>query len=975
MHRLLLWAIAGGAALAVCFWATPAWGYLGILQSLGQVTGSSKFIVVLEVEKVSRENKVIVYKKTADLKGSSAALELKHHIAGGEDACDAEAILAWAAPGKTAIFFHDGAHGLVCIGRHWHACAAGKEQPWWTMTRAAHEQSYAYLGSTSKLRSHVAAILEGKTVVVTALDNCELVAYRYLATRELPRAASCPVWRIKAGLQIGGWPRDGVPGAGDAKDVPAWAQALGHADGKRRTEAAAELGRIGPEAAKALPALRKALQDQDPLARLSAAASLVQIDPDTRAGLAVLVAALKDDDAKIRRMAAELLGDIGPDASLASAALGLALQDADLGVRWMAADSLGQIGPGAEPAVPALIETLKDKTIRSAAASALGAIGPAARAAASPLAAALDEADLAYRWTLVAALARIGGPGARPAVPFLVKAIANKRDTDMNCYRALILLEFLGTDGQDAAAAVRAGIQSGRLQRGWLTTTLSRIDPKGAVPLMIADLDSEGVGGALKRYAAAYLGAVGPLAKDALPALTAAAPREPATDFSRICAWAAALVRGDHQAAVPLLLEGLKADSHGYLHRFSREALERLGPEARPALGALLEAAQERDAKVRRSAASVLKRLGLTGWIGYTEFRTDLPGGRHPNQASMRAFIVQADGTRRRALGEDLTAKPDNWTQFAGWSPDGRLAIFTHSANKPDNAALEEKQRTFRFEGRSCDSYFFDTATEQLINVTAVERVSSHNWALSFWPGDPKRLKMIALVAGNWRPYSMDLDGRNKKDLAKDSAAYVYGVSVSPDGKRLAYTIDYQLYLADADGSNARHIPTGHAFNFVPQWSPDSQWLLLLAGEHYNCHPHVLTRDGKDLHKVGDRKGYRGVVDFLDVPDYHGGSSDVPAWSPDGKWIYFTAKIGESVELMRASLDGKEQQLSHTKPGSLNYHPALSPSGQWIVFGSTRSGVRQLYVMPAEGGAALPITSVERGHTAMWAYWQAGAKR
>jgi hypothetical protein len=43
--------------------------------------------------------------------------------------------------------------------------------------------------------------------------------------------------------------------------------------------------------------------------------------------------------------------------------------------------------------------------------------------------------------------------------------------------------------------------------------------------------------------------------------------------------------------------------------------------------------------------------------------------------------------------------------------------------------------------------------------------------------------------------------------------------------------------------------------------------------------------------------------------------------------------------------------------------------------GSNRSGVRQLYVMPAEGGAALPITRVERGHAAMWAYWQAETKR
>jgi TolB protein len=389
----------------------------------------------------------------------------------------------------------------------------------------------------------------------------------------------------------------------------------------------------------------------------------------------------------------------------------------------------------------------------------------------------------------------------------------------------------------------------------------------------------------------------------------------------------------------------------------------------------LLEAAQDKDAKVRQSARSVLKRLGLTGWIGYTEYRADLPGGRHPNQASMRAFMVQADGTRRRALGEELTGKPDTWTQFAGWSPDGRLAIFYSCANKPDNAALEEKQQTFRFEGRSSDCYFFDLAIAQLTNITAPQRVSPYNTGLSFWPGDPKKLKFTALVDGRWRPFSMDLNGHNKQDLSKGSATYVYGVNVSPDGKRQAYTIDYQLFLADADGSSARHIPTGHGFNFVPQWSPDGEQLLFLAGEHYNCHPHVLNKDGKELRRVGNRHGYKGVVDILDVPDYHGGSSDLPAWSPDGKWIYYTAKVGDSVELMRTSLEGNEQQLTRSKPGTLHYHTAVSPSGQWIVFGSTCSGARNLYVMPAGGGEALAITNMQRGQAAMWAYWQAEAKR
>lgn len=389
---------------------------------------------------------------------------------------------------------------------------------------------------------------------------------------------------------------------------------------------------------------------------------------------------------------------------------------------------------------------------------------------------------------------------------------------------------------------------------------------------------------------------------------------------------------------------------------------------AAAAIPARPTAAQDPDAKVQR--------LGPMGWIGYTELRTNLPGGRHANEATKRACMVQADGSKRRVLGLELTDKPDSWTQFSGWSPDGKLAILLRASNPSDNAALEEKQSDFRMERRTCDGYLFNLATEKLTNMTAIERVSPNNVGLSFWPGEPHRLRFLALVGGRWRPYSMDLDGKNKKDLAKESGNLVHGASISPDGKRLAYEKDgYQLFLADADGGNARHIPTGHPFNFIPMWSPDGNWVLFLAGEHYNCHPHVLSKDGKELRKVGDRKGYKGVVDFLDVPDFHQGSSDLPCWSPDSKAIYFTARIGKSVEIMRTTPDGKERQLTHSKPGVLHYHTAVSPNGQWLVFGSTRSGVRQLYVMPTDGGEALAITSVQSGHAAMWPYWQTDSSR
>ena len=61
--------------------------------------------------------------------------------------------------------------------------------------------------------------------------------------------------------------------------------------------------------------------------------------------------------------------------------------------------------------------------------------------------------------------------------------------------------------------------------------------------------------------------------------------------------------------------------------------------------------------------------------IGYTEFRTDLPGGRYVNAWTRRAVVVKADGTGRRALAEELTREKGYSTQFYGWSPDGKFGL------------------------------------------------------------------------------------------------------------------------------------------------------------------------------------------------------------------------------------------------------------------------------------------------------------
>lgn len=357
--------------------------------------------------------------------------------------------------------------------------------------------------------------------------------------------------------------------------------------------------------------------------------------------------------------------------------------------------------------------------------------------------------------------------------------------------------------------------------------------------------------------------------------------------------------------------------------------------------------------------------------IGYTELCTDLPGGRAPNIFTMRACVVKADGTGRRELAPQLVTNANSWSQFAGWSPDGKQAVISGAWESSENAAWEEEHKAFRFVtgGWRVDIWLVDIADGKAVNLSAVERVSDYNSGLFFWPDDPTRLGFTAIVNGDSKPYSMKRDGSGKQDLSQQ-AGFAYGFSASPDSRNIAYHQNYQIYLADKDGKNAKKVETGNPFNFAPIWSPDNQWVEFVSGEHYNCHPHVVKRDGKGLRKLADRGGYTGTMLFLDVPDYHEGSSDVPTWSPDSRWLYYSAKVGEAVELMRVSLDGKVEQLSHSKPGVRHYHTTVSPDGKWMVFGSTRDGVRQVWVAQADGTDARAVTTMQKGHAAMWPHWQ-----
>jgi len=146
---------------------------------------------------------------------------------------------------------------------------------------------------------------------------------------------------------------------------------------------------------------------------------------------------------------------------------------------------------------------------------------------------------------------------------------------------------------------------------------------------------------------------------------------------------------------------------------------------------------------------------------------------------------------------------------------------------------------------------------------------------------------------------------------------------------------------------------------------------MFVSGVRGQSNPFIVRRDGTGLRMLTDLGGYQGWVLFLDVPDFHEGSSDLPVWSTDGKSVFYTAKVGANVELFEVAVDGQSpRQLTRTPPGSLHYHPEPSSDGVHLLYGSKRQGVRQLFVMKLSDRSERRLTKLKPGWAAMWPHWQ-----
>ena len=186
-----------------------------------------------------------------------------------------------------------------------------------------------------------------------------------------------------------------------------------------------------------------------------------------------------------------------------------------------AAYALAEMGPEAAPAVPALIALIDDEDVRMVAFRALERIGPEARAATPALASALENEDGFVRVGAAFALMGIGPEALGAVLPAIHDPFGSTARTvvgwiDRNGFAAEVVSELIKVleTGANSDPRVRAAAAIGKTGQAGAQ----------AVPVLVKMLSDPQA--RMRRCAAGALGELGPVARDALPALQSALGRE-----------------------------------------------------------------------------------------------------------------------------------------------------------------------------------------------------------------------------------------------------------------------------------------------------------------------------------------------------------------------------------------------------------------------------------------------------------------
>lgn len=259
------------------------------------------------------------------------------------------------------------------------------------------------------------------------------------------------------------------------------------------------------------------------------------------------------------------------------------------------------------------------------------------------------------------------------------------------------------------------------------------------------------------------------------------------------------------------------------------------------------------------------------------------------------------------------------------WTPDGKSIIFSSNRGGP--------QRLWQVNVKSGKISPLYASGQNSLQPT----ISMDGRLLAY-------SERFSRISSLWRMKIPNESGQKIRSFQVPSTLHVGNISLSPDGKRIAfgsYRSGYhEVWSCDINLDNCIQLTDFKSHASAPHWSPKGDSIVFDARLKANANIFAVSSSG-------------GAPKALTQGD---ADDSAPFWSLDGKWIYFTSNRSGEDQIWRIPSGGGDA-VQITMNGALT--AKASADGNWVYYCKPDSG---LYRIPAQGGKESMILELDKGY-------------